>query len=220
MNFTLLIVLAPLSIWFTQIYIPPNTTMTLYADLPEICNVTGIHKIDGPATITIRCTNNSPAAKQLAGTVAAAYKSPEPPPSPAPQPPLLVVAAAVATAAGLSYVLSNKREALAALVAPIIARLKTAKAEDPTRRQILKIVEQMGAATLSQIVKATGKSWGPIQWHVYVLEREGKLRSVKIGSFTYYYTNPKAAAEVILASVDPDTLTPEDREKLDIMASS
>jgi len=81
-------------------------------------------------------------------------------------------------------------------------------------------VEKMGAATLSQIARATGRSWSSVQWHLYVLEREGRVRSVRIGPFTYYYVNPKAAAEVILASVNPDTLSPEDREKLDLMASA
>ncbi len=102
---------------------------------------------------------------------------------------------------------------------PIIARIKKATADDPIRREILKVVEQMGVATLSQIVKTTRKSWGAVQWHVYVLEREGRLKSVKIGLFIYYFTNPKAAAEVILSSVDPNNLSPEDREKLDLMAS-
>jgi DNA-binding transcriptional ArsR family regulator len=83
----------------------------------------------------------------------------------------------------------------------------------------VQIVEKMGAATLSQIVKATGRSWGAVQWHLYVLEREGRVKSVRIGPFTYYFVNPRAAAEVILASVNPDSLSLEDREKLDLLAS-
>ena len=51
--------------------------------------------------------------------------------------------------------------------------------------------------------------------YIYVLEREGRLRSVRAGPFTYYFVNPKAAAEVILSSVDPSNLTLEDKEKLD-----
>ncbi len=78
----------------------------------------------------------------------------------------------------------------------------------------------MGAATLSQIVKATGKTWGAVQWHLYVLEREGRVKTVKIGPFTYYFVNPKAAAEVILSFTDPNSLTLEDREKLDLLATS
>jgi hypothetical protein len=35
--------------------------------------------------------------------------------------------------------------------------------------------------------------------------------SVRIGPFTYYFVNPKAAAEVILASVSPDSLSLEGR---------
>jgi len=80
-------------------------------------------------------------------------------------------------------------------------------------------LEKMGAATLSQIVKATGRGWGAVQWHLYVLEREGRVKSVRIGPFIYYFVNPRAAAEVILASASPDGLSPEDREKLDLLAS-
>jgi hypothetical protein len=58
-----------------------------------------------------------------------------------------------------------------------------------------------------------------VQWHIYVLEREGRPRSVRVGPFTYYFVNPKGAAEVILSSVDPSNLTLEDREKLDLLAA-
>jgi hypothetical protein len=58
-----------------------------------------------------------------------------------------------------------------------------------------------------------------VQWHIYVLEREGRLRSVRAGPFTYYFVNPKAVAEVILSTVDPSNLTLEDREKLDLLAA-
>jgi len=51
------------------------------------------------------------------------------------------------------------------------------------------------------------------------LEREGRLKSVRIGHFTYYFVNLRAAAEVILASASPDSLSLEDREKLDLLAS-
>ena len=59
-----------------------------------------------------------------------------------------------------------------------------------------------------------------MQWHLYVLEREGRVKTVKIGLFTYYFVNPKAAAEVILSFTDPYSLTLEDREKLDLLATS
>jgi hypothetical protein len=47
---------------------------------------------------------------------------------------------------------------------------------------------------------------------------EGRVKPVRIGPFTYYFVNPRAAAEVILASVNPDGLSPEDKEKLDLLA--
>jgi hypothetical protein len=58
-----------------------------------------------------------------------------------------------------------------------------------------------------------------VQWHIYVLEREGRLRSVRVGPFTYNFVNPKAVAEVIPSSVDPRSLTLEDREKLDLLVA-
>ncbi len=136
-----------------------------------------------------------------------------------PEAPVAAAAVGVAAAAGLSHLATNRREWLLAPLLPIISRIKKATADDLIRREILSQVERMGAATLSQIVKATGKTWGAVQWHIYVLEREGRLRSVRVGPFTYYFVNPKAAAEVILSSIDPSSLTLEDREKLDLLAS-
>ena len=100
-----------------------------------------------------------------------------------------------------------------------MARVKRAAADDPARREIVQTIEKMGATTLSQIVKTTGRGRGAMQWHLYVLEREGRLKSVRIGHFTYYFVNLRAAAEVILASASPDSLSLEDREKLDLLAS-
>lgn len=220
MNITVLVILAPLAGWVLPVYLPPNVTATVHADLPlGLCNATGVFEIQKP--VAIACANTGLSPIQLSGRVAVEYHMPPPPPhAPPPEAPLLAVAVGAAAAAGLSHVASNRRELLAAPILPIIARIKRATAEDPVRREILRVVDTMGAATMSQIVKALGKSWGAVQWHVYVLEREGKLKSVKIGAFTYYFVNPKKAAEVILASVDPAALTPEDREKLDIMAAA
>lgn len=201
-------------------YLPPNVTATVHAHLPQgLCNATGVFEIQKPAAIA--CYNTGLSPVQLSGWVAVEYHMPPPPPqAPPPEAPLLAVAAGVAAAAGLSHVASNRRELLAAPLIPIVARIKRAAADDPVRREIVNVVEKLGAATLSQIVRAVGKSWGAVQWHVYVLEREGRLKSVKIGAFTYYFVNPRRAAEVILSSVDPASLPLEDREKLDLMASA
>ncbi|MCY0891409.1 MAG: helix-turn-helix transcriptional regulator [Pyrobaculum arsenaticum] len=219
MNITVFIILAPLASWVLPVYLPPNVTATVHADLPlGLCNATGVFEIQKP--VAIACANTGLSPIQLSGRVSVVYNMPPPPQAPPPETPLLALATGVAAAAGLSHAASNRRELLAAPILPIIARIKRATAEDPVRREILRVVDTMGAATMSQIAKALGKSWGSVQWHVYVLEREGKLKSVKIGAFTYYFVNPKKAAEVILASVDPAALTPEDREKLDIMAAA
>ncbi|MFZ8840706.1 MAG: winged helix-turn-helix transcriptional regulator [Pyrobaculum sp.] len=68
-----------------------------------------------------------------------------------------------------------------------MARAKTATAHsDPRRALILRLVEEKGPITQAQMVKALNMSWGQLQWHLYVLEREGKIRRVTKNSFTYY----------------------------------
>ena len=216
------IVLAPLAAWFFPVYVPPNSTAYVTVQLPhQLCNATGIFVVDRP--VAVACVNTALSPVALSGYVAVEYPKtppPEPPKAPkAPEAPLLVVAVGVAVAAGLSHLASNRREWLALPLLPILARIKRAAADDPVRREIVQTVEKMGAATLSQIVKATGRGWGAVQWHLYVLEREGRVKSVRIGPFIYYFVNPRAAAEVILASASPDSLSLEDREKLDLLAS-
>lgn len=213
------IVLAPLAAWLFPVYVPPNSTAYVTAQLPhQLCNATGTFVVDRP--VAVACVNTALSPATLSGYVAVEYPKTPPPEVPkAPEAPVLAVAAGVAAAAGLSHVASNRREWLALPFAPIVARIKRAAADDPVRREIVQTIEKMGAATLSQIVKATGKGWGAVQWHLYVLEREGRVKSVRIGPFTYYFVNPRAATEVILASVTPDSLSLEDREKLDLLAS-
>jgi DNA-binding transcriptional ArsR family regulator len=212
-------VLAPLAAWLFPVYVPPNSTAYVTVQLPhQFCNATGTFVVDRPVAVV--CVNTALSQVALSGYVAVEYPKTSPPAAPkAPEAPLLVVVVGVAAAAGLSHLASNRREWLTLLFAPIVARIKRAVADDPVRREIVQTIEKMGAATLSQIVKATGRGWGAVQWHLYVLEREGRVKSVRIGPFTYYFVNPKAAAEVILASVTPDSLSLEDREKLDLLAS-
>jgi DNA-binding transcriptional ArsR family regulator len=219
-NFTVALILMPLSLWMFSVPVPMNATVTVVPNLPALCSPTSPLQIQGPASAEIICVNTQLKPAEVAGWI---YVEPAPPVEPAPiyVPEALVAAAAVgvAAAAGLSHLAANRREWLLAPLLPIISRIKKATADDPIRREILSQVERMGAATLSHIVKATGMTWGVVQWHIYVLEREGRLRSVRVGPFTYYFVNPKAATEVILSSVDPSNLTLEDREKLDLLAA-
>jgi DNA-binding Lrp family transcriptional regulator len=68
-----------------------------------------------------------------------------------------------------------------------MARAKNATAlSDPGRALILRLVEEKGPITQAQIAKALNMSWGRVQWHLYVLEREGKIRRVTKNSHTYY----------------------------------
>ena len=220
MNFTVALILMPLSLWMFSVPVPMNATVTVVPNLPALCSPTSPLQIQGPATAEIICVNTQLKPAEVAGWI---YVEPSPPVEPAPiyvpEAPVAAAAVGVAAAAGLSHLATNRREWLLAPLLPIISRIKKATADDPIRREILSQVERMGAATLSQIVKATGKTWGAVQWHIYVLEREGRLRSVRVGPFTYYFVNPKAAAEVILSSIDPNSLTLEDREKLDLLAA-
>jgi len=219
-NFTVALILMPLSLWMFSVPVPMNATVTVVPNLPALCSPTSPLQIQGPATAEIICVNTQLKPAEVAGWI---YVEPVPPIEPAPiyvpEAPVAAAAVGVAAAAGLSHLATNRREWLLAPLLPIISRIKKATADDPIRREILSQVERMGAATLSQIVKATGKTWGAVQWHIYVLEREGRLRSVRVGPFTYYFVNPKAAAEVILSTVDPSSLTLEDREKLDLLAA-
>jgi hypothetical protein len=218
-NVTVFIVLAPLAVWLFPVYVPPNSTAYVTVQLPhQLCNATGTFVVDRP--VVVACVNTALSPVALSGYVAVEYPKTPPPEVPkAPEAPVLAVAAGVAAAAGLSHLASNRREWLTLPLLPIVARVKRAAADDPVRREIVQTIEKMGAATLSQIVKATGRGWGAVQWHLYVLEREGRLKSVRIGPFTYYFVNPRAAADVILVSVTPDSLSLEDREKLDLLAS-
>jgi DNA-binding transcriptional ArsR family regulator len=212
-------VLAPLAVWLFPVCVPSNSTAYVTAQLPhQLCNATGTFVVDKP--VVVACVNTALSPVALSGYVAVEYPKTPPPAAPkTPEAPVLAVAVGVAAAAGLSHLASNRREWLALLFVPIVARIKRAAADDPARREIVQTIEKMGAATLSQIVKATGRGWGAVQWHLYVLEREGRVKSVRIGPFIYYFVNPRAAAEVILASASPDSLSLEDREKLDLLAS-
>ena len=68
-----------------------------------------------------------------------------------------------------------------------MARAKTATAlSDPRRTLILRLVEEKSPITQAQMVKALNMSWGQLQWHLYVLEREGKIKRVTKNNITYY----------------------------------
>ncbi|AEA12879.1 regulatory protein, ArsR [Thermoproteus uzoniensis 768-20] len=215
-NVTVVAVLLPLAVYPIHLYLPGN--YTVYPHLPPFCAPNQPFQASGEAVIT--CVNPTNKTVEVRGYVAVQSQTPPPPPPLPPQSLPVAAIAAVAGAAAATQIGLNRREWALAALAPIIGRYKRATADDPLKRQIVEAVQRMGAATLSQIAKAVGRSWGAVQWHVYVLEREGKLKSVKVGPFTYYYVDRRAAADVILSSVDPSTLSLEDREKLDLMASS
>nr|KJR73532.1 MAG: hypothetical protein TU35_05300 [Thermoproteus sp. AZ2] len=99
-------------------------------------------------------------------------------------------------------------------------RLKSLALEEQIRHSIIDYLNKVGAATLAQITAQLRQEEGLIRWHLYVLEREGRIRSVRVGPYKFYFTKAKKAAEVILASLDPSLVPPEDRALLDLWASS
>lgn len=215
MNLTIVLVLLPFSMAIHSIYVPPGYIGYITPHLPPICNATGPLTIEGPAEVTYACYNNSTHTMTVSG-----YAEVDLVPETSRAGPPIAAIAAIGGLAAISYLASQRREALAAALAPIAGRIKrVSTAESPLRREILKLLDNLGAATMAQIVKALGVSWGSVQWHLYVLEREGKVRSIRLGPFQYFFTNPRTAAKVIMESVDPSLLSEEDREKLDLLAS-
>lgn len=216
MNATVLLALLPLSFGAYPVYIPAGYLAHITPSLPPICNATGPLVVQGPAQINYVCYNNTTQTLTVRGSVEVQLQRLAGGASTA----AALSVAATGGLAALSYLATDRREALAAALAPIAGRVKRAAAsDDPARREIASFLNRVGAATMSQIAKAVGKSWGATQWHLYVLEREGKVKSVRVGPFVYYFTNPRMAASVILESIDPSALPLEEREKLDLLAS-
>ncbi|ABL87485.1 transcriptional regulator, ArsR family [Pyrobaculum islandicum DSM 4184] len=79
-----------------------------------------------------------------------------------------------------------------------MARAKSATSlSDPRRAEILKLIEENGPLTQSQIAKAMGMTWGQVQWHLYVLERDRKVRRVVKDGVTYY-VSANASIDLLL----------------------
>ncbi|MEM0184217.1 MAG: winged helix-turn-helix domain-containing protein [Thermoproteus sp.] len=53
------------------------------------------------------------------------------------------------------------------------------------QKQILDLLER-GPMTATQIAKAIGATFGSVQWHIYVLEREGYVTRVQDEFVTLY----------------------------------
>lgn len=49
------------------------------------------------------------------------------------------------------------------------------------RGRILEYLRSVGSASVYQIAKALGISYGAVQWHLYVLERDGVVLVVSLG---------------------------------------
>ncbi len=66
-----------------------------------------------------------------------------------------------------------------------MARPKSANTyTHPDRLKVLEAIEKWEPVTLGQLV--TGISWGRMQWHLYILERDGKIWKYVEGGVVYY----------------------------------
>ncbi|MEL9989990.1 MAG: helix-turn-helix transcriptional regulator [Thermoproteus sp.] len=78
-----------------------------------------------------------------------------------------------------------------------MARGKYAPALSHKRRQVLELLKKRGPLTVSQIARELGASIGAVQWHLYVLEREGFVRRVQSGGLTFYTTRQHAESPAL-----------------------
>ncbi len=110
-NFTVALILMPLSLWMFSMPVPINTTVTIMPNLPAFCSPTSPLQIQGSATAEVICVNTQLEPVEVAGWI---YVEPAPPVEPtpiyAPEAPVVVAAAGVAAAAGLSHLVTNRRE--------------------------------------------------------------------------------------------------------------
>jgi hypothetical protein len=172
--------------------------------------------VDRP--VAVACINTALSPVALSGYVAVECPKTPPPEVPkAQEAPVLAVVAGVAAAAGLSHLASNRREWLALPLLPIVARIKQT-ADDP--REAGDRADHREDGGRHAFADNQGHRQGVGRRAVASLRAgaEGRVKSVRIGPFTYYFVNPRAAADVIPASVNPDSLSLEDREKLDLLA--
>jgi len=77
---------------------------------------------------------------------------------------------------------------------------------DAVKEGILRYLSIEGAATLYDISRALGLSYGSVQWHIYVLERMNKVHTRKVMGKVYVYIDEKVGLERILRDIDIEGL--------------
>ncbi|MGC9049945.1 helix-turn-helix domain-containing protein [Pyrobaculum sp.] len=60
---------------------------------------------------------------------------------------------------------------------------------DNVKVEILKKIATQGYTTVTDVVKDLGITWGAAQWHLFWLENNGYVKSVKINNTTIYIIN-------------------------------
>ncbi len=71
------------------------------------------------------------------------------------------------------------------LLLPLVLRIKRARVDDTVKASIISLLEEKGAMTIYEIARELGMRYNAVRWHVYVLEREGIVKSEKRRGKTY-----------------------------------
>ena len=109
MNFTVALILMPLSLWMFSVPVSMNATVTVVPNLPALCSPTSPLQIQGPATAEIICVNTRLKPAEVVGWIYVEPALPvEPAPIYVPEAPVAAVAVGVAAAAGLSHLATNR----------------------------------------------------------------------------------------------------------------
>ncbi len=73
---------------------------------------------------------------------------------------------------------------------------------DEVKTNILDLLRKEGPQPVYKIAKALGLSYGAAQWHIFYLERQGLVKTYKVGNRRYAAINPAADALSIIKVED------------------
>ncbi len=67
----------------------------------------------------------------------------------------------------------------------VASRIKRARVDDSIKASIISLLEERGPMTIYEMARELGVQYGAVRWHVYVLEREGVVKTEKRRGRTY-----------------------------------
>jgi predicted transcriptional regulator len=103
--------------------------------------------------------------------------------------PALVAAMAAGAAVGLAGIAYVIRRLLPFGLLPLLSRIKKSDLyENDARRLVADLVDQNPGSCLHELVERTGYSRNAVSYHLFVLEKEELLTSVKDGKYRRYFT--------------------------------